>query len=201
MKFIAFDALQLLPSIATFGALIILIIAPAAAASIDPDFAPGYRFVQAYTEDGSELNSKGIDLGWAAINRHGFELDLGTGLRTMKRDFNGQLFGGWTAYLAITAPWQVAPYLEIGFDAGEVLGEILTDRAVENTKGRNWIDPDAFVGMGLRISLTRRVQLKAYHKLHYIESKQYQAVGSGVSGLALVLRFPRRHLEWWQIPP
>ena len=180
--------------------------APAAAAEPenvdphDPEFEPGYRFVQAYSEDGFDLSGKGIDLGWAAINRRGFELDLGTGLRVMKRYFDGQLFGGWSAYMAITAPWPVAPYAELGFDAGEVLGEIILDRAVKNSQGRNWIDPDAFIGLGLRISLTRRVQLKAYYKLHYVESERFQAVGSGVTGFALVLRFPRQHLEWWQIP-
>jgi len=166
----------------------------------DPDFEPGYRFMQTYSEDGFDLSSKGIDLGWAAVNRRGFELDVGTGLRVMKRYFDGQRFGGWTAFMAITAPWPVAPYAELGFDAGEVLGEIIINRAVKNSKGRNWIDPDAFLGVGLRISLTRRVQLKAYYKLHYVESEHYQALGSGTAGFALVLRFPRQHLEWWQIP-
>lgn len=166
----------------------------------DPDFEPGYRFAQAYSEDGFDLSSKGIELGWAAINRRGFELDLGTGLRVMKRYYDGQLFGSWTATLAITAPWPVAPYAELGFDAGEVLGEIIIDRAVKNSKGRNWIDPDAYIGTGLRITLTRRVQLKAYYKLHYVESEHYQTLGSGVAGVALVVRFPRHHLAWWQIP-
>lgn len=166
----------------------------------DPDFEPGYRFVQAYSEDGVDLNSKGIDLGWAAINRRGFELDLGTGFRVIKRYLDGHLFGGWTAYMAITAPWPVAPYAELGFDAGEVLGETIVDRAVKNTKGRNWIDPDAFIGVGLRISLTRRVQLKTYYKRHYVESGHSQTTDSDVYGVALVLRFPRQHLEWWQIP-
>ncbi len=166
----------------------------------DPAFEPGYRFVQAYSDDGLDLNSKGIDLGWAAINRRGFELDLGTGLRMVKRYYDGQLFGSWTATLAITAPWPVAPYAELGFDAGEVLGEMIIDRAVKNSKGRNWIDPDTFVDVGLRISLTRRVQLKAYYKLHYVETDNYQVLGSGAVGFALVLRFPREHLQWWQIP-
>ncbi len=166
----------------------------------DPAFKPGYRFVQAWSEDGLDLNNRGIDLGWAAINRRGFELDLSTGLRVMKRYFDNQKFGGWTAALAITAPWPVAPYAEFGFDAGEALGEIIIDRAVKNPEGKNWIDPDTFVGVGLRISLTRRVQLKAYYKLHYVESEHYRALGSGVVGFALVLRYPRQHLEWWQIP-
>ncbi|MBI3776555.1 MAG: hypothetical protein HY273_13610 [Gammaproteobacteria bacterium] len=74
----------------------------------DPDFEPGYRFVQAYSEDGIDLSSKGIELGWAAINRHGYELDLSTGLRLVKRYFDDQLFGGWTASVAISAPWPVA---------------------------------------------------------------------------------------------
>jgi len=90
--------------------------------------------------------------------------------------------------------------MELGFDAGEVLGEIIIDRAVKNPTGRNWIDPDAFISAGLRIALTRRVQLKAYYKLHYIESERFQALDSGAAGIALVLRFPRQHLEWWQIP-
>lgn len=166
----------------------------------DPDFEPGYRFTQAYSEDGLDFSSKGIDLGWAAVNRHGYEIDLSTGLRSMKRYFDDQLFGGWTASMAITAPWPVAPYAELGFDAGEVLGEIIIDRAQKNPKGRNWIDPDYFIGTGLRITLTRRVQLKAYYKLHYVESEHYRALNSGVAGIALVLRFPRHHLEWWQIP-
>lgn len=166
----------------------------------DSDFEPGYRFMQAYSEDGFDLNSKGVELGWAAVNRHGFELDMSTGLRLMKRYVDGQRLGGWTAALALTAPWPVAPYLELGFDAGEVLGEIIIDRAAKNTQGRNWIDPDGFIGMGLRISLTRRLQLKAYYKLHYVESERFQATGSGVGGFALVWRFPRQRLEWWQIP-
>jgi len=166
----------------------------------DPDFEPGYRFVQAYSEDGFELGSKGVELGWAAINRRGFELDVGTGLRIMRRYFDDQRFGGWTATMAITAPWPVAPYVELGFDAGEALGEIIIDRAVINSAGRSWIDVDSFVGVGLRISLTRRVQLKAYYKLHNVESERFRVLSSGVSGVALVLRFPRRHLEWWQLP-
>ena len=87
----------------------------------------------------------------------------------------------------------------IGKTAGEILGEIILDRAVKNSAGRNWIDPDSFLGVGLKISLTQRIQLKAYYKLHYVESEHYHTVSSRVSGVALVLRFPRRHLEWWQI--
>ncbi len=164
------------------------------------DFTPGYRFTQVYFEDGAELTSKGIELGWAAVNRRGFELDLSTGLRMTKRDLDGWVSGGWTAAMAITAPWPVAPYAELGFDAGEVLGEIIIERAVKNSKGRNWIDPDAFIGTGLRMTLTHNLQMKAYYKLHYVESEHYHAVRSGTAGIALVWRFPRQHLQWWQIP-
>ena len=164
------------------------------------EFEPGYRFVQAYFEDGPDLNSKGIDIGWAAINQRGFELDMGTGVRVMKRYLDGHLFGGWTASMAMTVPWPVAPYVELGFDAGEVLGEVIIDRAVKNSKGRNWIDPDAFIGAGVRFSLSRRVQLKTYYKRHYVESGHSQTTDSDVYGVALVFRFPRQHLEWWQIP-
>ena len=190
---------------AVLGVWTTLACTPVAAESENVDsrksaFEPGYRFVQTSAEYGGDLTSRGIDLGWAAINRRGFELDLGTGLRVMKHHIDGEKFGGWTAFMAITAPWPVAPYVEVGFDAGEILGEIILDRAVKNSAGRNWIDPDSFIGAGLKISLTQRIQLKAYYKLHYVESERYHTVGSRVSGLALVLRFPRRHLEWWQIP-
>jgi len=206
VKFATSSSSRLVQAAAAISVWIALLVGPVVAdepANIDPhdpEFEPGYRFAQAYSEDGFDLGSKGVELGWAAINRHGFELDLGTGVHVLKRYFDGQRFGRWSAFMALTAPWPVAPYAELGFDAGEALGEIVIDRAVKNTKGRDWIDVDAYLGLGLRISLTRRVQLKAYYKLHYVESEHYQALGSGVGGFALVLRFPRKHLEWWQIP-
>jgi hypothetical protein len=167
----------------------------------DPAFLPGHRFAQWAAEDNRRIGAVSASVGWAALHRRGFELDLGTGVQLMTRYEDDRLFGDWIASVALTAPLRVAPFVEIGFDLDEALAETLTDMIVEDKPGAPWVRIDRYVGAGLKIGLNRLWTLKAYYKKHDIDSDNYRQMASEVFGFALIRRYERVRLEWWQYPP
>jgi hypothetical protein len=167
----------------------------------DPAFLPGHRFSQWAAEDNRRIGAISASVGWAAIHPRGYELDLGTGLQIMTRHKDERLFGDWVAFVAVTAPLRVAPFVELGFDLDEALAEPLIDLIFEDKPDSPWVKPDRYFSAGLKIGLSRLWTVRLYYKKHDIDSDDFRETASEVFGFALIRRYERVRLEWWQYPP
>jgi hypothetical protein len=165
-------------------------------------YLPGHHFVRTYLEDSRNLGAVGIDLGWNAVWSEDLIVAPNTGLRLIQRHQTDQPIFGWTATLQLAGTTPVAPYLELGFDAGEALGELLIDRLRHDDEEENWIDPDTFAAAGFQIRISDGWIASVYYKVHYIEGADDERLrGAELLGLSVTRRFARRVLQWWQRPP
>lgn len=164
-------------------------------------YRPGHRFVRAYLEDNRELGAIGVDIGWNAYWSDDLIVAPSTGLRLIGRHQTNQPIFGWTAAIQLAGTTPVAPYLEIGFDAGEALGELVIDHVGQND-AKNWIDPDTYAATGFQLKLSDEWVGTLYYKRHYVKGAEDRlSDGTEVLGFSITRRFARRVLEWWQRPP
>lgn len=161
----------------------------------------GYRFLQWYYEDNRYLGSIGVDFGYAAYDMHGFDIFFGSGFRAIERHEDHHRFGAWTALLGITVPGRIAPYAEVGFNAGEAVAELLIDYARGDDPDRAYVKTDTYIAAGVSIELDARWSLKSYYKAQSIDGKNYRLLNSGMVGFSLVRRFDFKLKHWWEVPP
>ncbi len=184
--------------IAGVGALL-----PALCCSADEPlvFDPGHRFVHTYVEDSQALGGIGIDLGWHADWNSDLAVLPSTGIRILQRHQTNRTVFGWTAQVRVAGRTPVAPFLEIGFDVGEVIGEMIIDQLRHDDEDRNWIDPDVFGSTGFSFNFSKQWSAAVYYKVHSIRgTDEARLEDAEVLGLSLTRHFGRRMLEWWQRP-
>lgn len=123
--------------------------------------------IQVFGESGNETTSiGGANLMFTGMDRHDNSLTyFGLGFKTVE-GYSPDIDGSYGQIIIGAAlPWRLSPYLEVGIDPVNMLGEALSDREEYSFSG--------YLGMGARFSLNRRLSLDLGYKLHHFTTDEY----------------------------